>query len=145
MIEIEILRKGATESSDTFLLVLTDADGGAEFDSKDDGGTEQSILTVEILARGGLSNTTSGRLMLFLDKTLNFDEVRAGNQECLEQLRAAIYCGGGPEEQQEASKLDWVFHIIALPWKLIFAMCPPPSYCGGWICFYMSLALIGVV
>merc|ERR1719375_704137 len=142
MIQLEILRKGATESSDTFLVVLTDAAGGAEFDCKDDGGSESSILTVEILDRcveGG------SRMWRLLDRAFNFDEMRAGNEACREQLVAAIYCGGGPEEQKEAGKMDWVFHIIALPWKLVFALCPPTSYCGGWICFYTSLLLIGVV
>jgi len=143
-IELEILRKGTTESSDTFLVMLTDASGGAEFDTKDDGGADSCILTVEILARS-MGTGGSGRLMRFLDRTINFDEVRAGNQECLDQLWAAVYCGGGPEEQKEASKMDWVFHIIALPWKLLFVVCPPTSYCGGWVCFFTSLALIGVV
>merc|ERR1712151_856984 len=36
-------------------------------------------------------------------------------------------------------------HIITLPWKVIFAFCPPTDYCGGWVCFCCSLIMIGGV
>jgi hypothetical protein len=145
VIELEILQKGQTESTDTFLVLLNEAQGGVEFDKKTDGGAESSILTVDILSRCAGNGSSSARMMQFLDRSLNFDEVRTGNRAYRDQFRSAIYCGGGPEEQAEASKLDWVFHLIALPWKLVFAVCPPTSYCGGWICFVMSLVLIGLV
>merc|ERR1711988_1806831 len=41
--------------------------------------------------------------------------------------------------------MDWVMHIVAVPWKLLFAVIPPTDYCGGWLCFCVALAMIGVV
>merc|ERR1719409_1498681 len=47
--------------------------------------------------------------------------------------------GGGP------SKLDYFMHVIAIPWKLLFAFVPPPDYCGGWACFFGALVMIAFV
>lgn len=144
VIEIEILKKSENEAMDTFLVVLTEATGGARFDSSSDGGNESGILTVEIMARD-VSRSASGKVVRSLDRIFNFDKLRLGNQECAEQFWAALYCNGGPEEQAEATKLDWVFHLVALPWKLLFTVVPPTSFCGGWLCFCVSLGLIGFV
>jgi len=144
VIELEILKKGINESSDELLLVLTDAQGGATFDSHDDGGVETSILTITIQCRT-LGNSPNNRAIRMLDKKINFDGLRLGSHDCKEQIIGAIYCNGSPEEQEEASCSDWIFHIIALPWKLVFTLVPPTSYCGGWACFCVSLCLIGVV
>jgi len=35
--------------------------------------------------------------------------------------------------------------LLALPWKVLFAIAPPPRLAGGWACFLISLALIGGV
>eukprot|EP00435_Cladocopium_sp_Y103_P007753 s1688_g2.t1 len=39
----------------------------------------------------------------------------------------------------------WSFHVIQLPWKIVFAFIPPTDYCGGWVCFCFSLIFIGLV
>ena len=36
-------------------------------------------------------------------------------------------------------------HYITLPWKLVFALCPPPHLHGGWLCFNVALLMIGGV
>jgi len=36
-------------------------------------------------------------------------------------------------------------HIALFPWKLICACVPPPSFCGGWVCFVTALAVIGAL
>merc|ERR1712224_1120408 len=38
-----------------------------------------------------------------------------------------------------------IIHYIAFPWKLLFALIPPPDYAGGWICFNVALVFIGGV
>merc|ERR1711871_226155 len=40
---------------------------------------------------------------------------------------------------------DIVAHILSLPWKVIFAFCPPTDYCQGKLTFITSLACIGAV
>merc|ERR1719191_2526975 len=34
---------------------------------------------------------------------------------------------------------------LTLPWKLLFAFVPPTDYCGGWICFVVSIIGVGVL
>merc|ERR1712194_679556 len=56
-----------------------------------------------------------------------------------------LYCGGSMEDQAEAGILDWIMHIMALNWKLLFLITPPPLLGGGWPCFTIALVLIGFV
>lgn len=52
------------------------------------------------------------------------------------------------EDGAEASKpgcMDYVMHYLTLPWKLLFALIPPTEYGGGWVCFCVSIILIGLV
>lgn len=138
-IEVEILSKGSATNAQDFLLVLEEPSGGAVFNPDTDGGVESKILTIEIGPRAG-----AGRgLVKSLDRLLNFDEVRLGTAEYKDQFVAAIFCNGSYEDQQEASAVDWAFHIFALPWKLVFVFIPPTRYCGGWVCFFMALLFIG--
>lgn len=55
--------------------------------------------------------------------------------------------GGEGEEEEEKmpSCSDYVMHFITLFWKLIFAFIPPTDYCNGWVCFWFSMAMIGVL
>jgi solute carrier family 8 (sodium/calcium exchanger) len=62
-----------------------------------------------------------------------------------EQFVAAIYCGGSKEEQAESSWGDFISHLIVLPWKVLFAFCPPAEWGSGYPCFIASLAMIGFV
>lgn len=32
-----------------------------------------------------------------------------------------------------------------MPWKVLLALIPPPNYLGGWLCFFTSLAVIGLL
>ena len=49
------------------------------------------------------------------------------------------------EDGSPPSHTTIVLHYITLPWKLVFATCPPTSYCGGWLCFCIALIMIGCV
>merc|ERR1712178_603957 len=40
---------------------------------------------------------------------------------------------------------DIIMHVIAVPWKLLFAFIPPVDYLGGWACFCVALVFIGGV
>merc|ERR1712159_892855 len=41
--------------------------------------------------------------------------------------------------------MDYVMHFVTLPWKLFFAIIPPTEIMGGWLCFFVALAFIGLV
>lgn len=36
-------------------------------------------------------------------------------------------------------------HIACFPFKVIFALVPPPGMAGGWLTFVIALALIGLL
>jgi hypothetical protein len=143
-IEIEILPRSTTAARDEFLLILSEADG-ADFHANSDGGAEEEILTIEVGPTDLINSHFSQKMVMWFDTKFNFDEFRLGNAEFKDQVLSALYCNGSYEEQKEAELSDWIFHFIALPWKLIFMLVPPPAYCGGWVCFTTCLVLIGVL
>merc|ERR1711953_1419882 len=40
---------------------------------------------------------------------------------------------------------DYVMHFLTFGFKLIFAVIPPPGLLGGYPCFVISLAMIGLI
>jgi Ca2+/Na+ antiporter len=38
-----------------------------------------------------------------------------------------------------------IAHVIVLPWKVLFAFCPPAEWGAGYPCFFVSLLMIGFV
>mmetsp|Transcript_1113 Transcript_1113/g.2447 ORF Transcript_1113/g.2447 Transcript_1113/m.2447 type:complete len:823 (+) Transcript_1113:286-2754(+) len=139
---VKVLRKGRYEGEELFRIVLSDATGGATFDNTTDGGKDSAILSVIIKPdKDGQSKLDALHRLV----GVNWDAVGIGNANYKDQFIAAIYCNGSAEDQQEAKAADWVMHIVSLPWKLLFALVPPTEYAGGWICFFVALAMIGVV
>merc|ERR1711990_1219114 len=66
-------------------------------------------------------------------------------EEYAQQFYGALYCNGSPKDQVCADAKDWFFHCLSLFWKILFAMVPPPSMGGGFICFCFALAMIGLI
>ena len=60
-----------------------------------------------------------------------------------EQFLEAMNVNGGDIEN--ATPFDYFMHVLAFPWKVIFAFVPPPYIMGGWLCFFCSLFMIGVL
>eukprot|EP00913_Durusdinium_trenchii_P000695 g647.t2 len=150
-ISLTILPKKRGERSDRFQFATQEPTGGAEFNPDFDGGEECQRLTivVENEIRGGSCFTA------LIDAVVNLDELRQGTSLWKAQILEVIFVGGSKEEQDrggwrmglgnarwadQAGALDWLNHLIWLPWTLIFALfTPPPAYLGGWVCFFISL------
>ena len=49
------------------------------------------------------------------------------------------------DQFQDIEAFDGFVHFVSIGWKLFFAFIPPPHMLGGWACFVMSLAFIGIV
>ena len=49
-----------------------------------------------------------------------------------------------PDGECPSGCVDMFLHFMNVPWNVAFAFCPPTSLCGGWLCFGVSLILIGV-
>jgi solute carrier family 8 (sodium/calcium exchanger) len=122
------------------LLIILEEAKGAEFRPETDGGSECSILTVTLSTEKHPSGLRAA-LGCFVD----LDLLRLGFIDWVDQAVATFYAGGSKEEQSEAGLMDWVSHIVSLPWKLVFMFVPPPSFFGGWLCFFVSLGMIALL
>ncbi|GMR58184.1 hypothetical protein PMAYCL1PPCAC_28379, partial [Pristionchus mayeri] len=52
---------------------------------------------------------------------------------------------GSEKIEEPPSCFDYFMHILTVPWKLLFATIPPTDYWGGWACFVVSIAMIGLL
>jgi len=48
-------------------------------------------------------------------------------------------------EIEDISGMEVFLHFTCIGWKLLFAFIPPAHYWGGWGCFIIALAFIGMV
>jgi solute carrier family 8 (sodium/calcium exchanger) len=141
-IEVSIKARGRYDGTEDFRIYLAEPTGGAKFDSGTDGGAEHCIMTVFIQADEKNKHKVDA-----LQKVLNmnWDKVRVGHTNYAEQFTSALYPNGSPEDAKEAGCADLITHAISMPWKLLFAMIPPPDYAEGWVCFFVALIFIGGV
>lgn len=157
-VKVKIHAGGRYGTSDYFRVILSDLEDGkgAKFNEGTDGGKDSCILTVKIVA----DKVEMERIDRMMQQLRNkWDKAKIGNSSWKEQFVAALYVNGGDDgedgeegegdekgdEDDSPSIADWAMHVITLPWKLVFAFCPPVDYCGGWVCFFTSLLMIGGV
>jgi len=138
-IDIDILPKAGSRVARKFLVVLEELEGNAQFDPNADGGEDAAFLTVTI----GATPETGPRR--WLDAVFNINAMRSACADWVDQIVSSVWCHGSREEQKQASWLDMSLHLMSLPWKLAFMFVPPASFLGGWACFTVSIALIGVL
>lgn len=148
-IPVKILARGRYGTTDCFRVILTDVKGnGAKFDDSTDGGADSCILTVYLC-----SDTESMQKVDRLFGTLNrkWEKAKIGHSSWKDQFVDAFYVNGGEGDDDDDDECvapgfgEYFGHFIGLPWKLVFALCPPVDYCGGWLCFWSSLLMIGAV
>lgn len=80
--------------------------------------------------------------MLVMTNT-NVDKLAVHRNTWLEQMKDALSVNGG--DLENATCIDYVLHLLAFNWKVVFSLIPPPSLLGGWLCFIVSLAAVGLV
>eukprot|EP00908_Phaeocystis_cordata_P011090 Transcript_21930.p1 GENE.Transcript_21930~~Transcript_21930.p1 ORF type:complete len:847 (+),score=396.79 Transcript_21930:160-2700(+) len=132
---IEIIDDDKYENDETFTVVLSEPTGGATFDKNTDGGAATEVCTVVILNDDEI--TTKAEMVAQILR-LNTDNIALAGEDWVEQLRGAIIPEGG------ATAKEKFMHFLNVPWKLMFAIVPPPGMCGGFPCFVGSLIMIGV-
>jgi len=132
-------------------LVLESVEGAA-FDDSTDGGEDSCICHINIMPRGNRARTSLVNRMKSRVASAN---AQVGRSNWKQQFIDAV-CkvvdddddeedADEPAEKDPPSPADWFFHILGMPWKLLFAFIPPTDFCGGWACFYGALAMIAVV
>lgn len=141
---LEILPKQLSEAADQFQLILEEPEGGAMFNPNHDGSEEKCALTVTILNENDelTKNIAAMQMSHFVDKVINIDKMRLGAHSWYEAIVASV-CDV-TEDGERASTMDWLLHIISMPWKFTLSvLIPPTAYCGGWLCFVMAIGAIG--
>mmetsp|Transcript_10424 Transcript_10424/g.23575 ORF Transcript_10424/g.23575 Transcript_10424/m.23575 type:complete len:866 (-) Transcript_10424:200-2797(-) len=141
---ITIKPRGRYESVEHFRIVLSDPGEGLTFDEKTDGGSECCIMTINIEP----GDAEKQHIDLLAHRlSINWDKYQLGHSNWKQQFIEAVFVNGGDNDDGEdpPACVDWVLHIISLPWKLLFAFIPPSDMCDGWPCFCMSLVMIGAV
>jgi solute carrier family 8 (sodium/calcium exchanger) len=137
-----VLPKSAHERADEFKVILSDIEGGATFDPDDNGGKDCSIAVVQIAGGEMIHQWAFSGIF---DEYFNHDLLRQSWEEWKMQFVGAWWVNGSEDDQKEANLLDHVYHYISLPFQIIFATVPPPSYFGGWATFVIAIGMIGLV
>mmetsp|Transcript_59858 Transcript_59858/g.118671 ORF Transcript_59858/g.118671 Transcript_59858/m.118671 type:complete len:698 (-) Transcript_59858:52-2145(-) len=138
-----------------FQLVLEEA-SGAIFDAAMDGGEECQVLTVGISPTQVMGNPTGlgARSFNMLDRYVKVASLKRGMGFWQEQIREAVCCCGGEEEEEQDSGDDgllaWfkdkLVAALVYPWSCLYALfIPPPQLMGGWLCFWVALAQLGLL
>jgi solute carrier family 8 (sodium/calcium exchanger) len=143
-IEIPVSNDVAYTKDVSFSVYLDDAQGGAKFCADTLGGAESCITHVHISADEENRKKIASLHKMITD-VFDSEEVKIGRESWQEQFISALYVNGSEEDQREAGVTDWIFHILSLPFKVIFAFTPPPVFLGGWAAFFVSLTFIGVL
>jgi solute carrier family 8 (sodium/calcium exchanger) len=141
-IEINIKARGRYDGTEMFRVYIAEPSGGAKFDHTTDGGNDNCIMTVLIKADEGNKQKVD-KLQNILN--MNWDKVRVGHANYGQQFQEALWPGGSREDMKECGMSEIIIHYIAMPWKLLFALIPPPDYADGWVCFNIALVFIGGV
>lgn len=140
-LQLTIMAQRATEPTESFQLILEDAEGDAEFNPNDDGGELSSIMTIHIV--NGLDEDVKIGLGIKIYNALVDPELtKYGMQMWKEQIAEA--CKANPDSDEAPSLSDNIMHAISFPWKLVFAIFSPPSiFLGGWVLFVVALVFVG--
>mmetsp|Transcript_54385 Transcript_54385/g.129605 ORF Transcript_54385/g.129605 Transcript_54385/m.129605 type:complete len:836 (+) Transcript_54385:114-2621(+) len=143
IIPVTIKGVGRYDSTDQFRLIIESPRGGATFDSKTDGKEETCICTI-IIKASTENRKNVDRMMNMVN--LNLRKMSVYHTNWRNQFHDALFVLGGEDEDDEIADkpgcMDYVMHVISMPWKLIFACVPPVDYCGGWATFVCSLMMI---
>ena len=129
------------EGDETLQVLLTDATGGATFSSNCDGGPERAVATVTIQCDDAASAGPCDALLVSIG--INADLWHQVGLDWLHQLEDAVKYDGDDCSFSRAGISAILFFLLAVPWRLGFALAPPPRLFGGWACFMIALVFIG--
>ncbi|UJR08953.1 hypothetical protein I4U23_013205 [Adineta vaga] len=168
-ISIEIIDRDQYHRNETFLIRLGEPVLIKDDDEKGDDSplTDHDRLIAELgKPRLGEKNVIRVRIRESkefknaVDKALYKANtaILVGTSTWLEQFKQAfsvkdddddndvVESGDANESNDEpATCKDYMLHFISFFWKFLFAFVPPTSIGGGWLCFVVSILIIGVL
>lgn len=132
-ISIDIIDDKDFEKDETFIVELTGTSEGAYL-----GNVKSAAVTI-------VNDDEYRRLF---DRVvslthLNLRRLELGSETWGAQFREAMSVNGGDVEN--ATTQDYVMHFFTFAWKVIFAFCPPCTWFGGWLTFFVALGMIGLL
>ena len=145
-LKIPVMDRHSYDKAETFKVVLSNVKG--ENDKAQLAQYHQCVVTI-------VHDRKTKSLIDNVSKVLNInaDKYRVGTSSWGEQCRnvwtisddAGVDGLTEGEEPEAPSTLEYFLHYVSVPFKIWFATCPPTDYCGGWACFFVALAYIGIV
>ncbi|XP_028395158.1 sodium/calcium exchanger 3-like [Dendronephthya gigantea] len=132
-IDIAINDDKEFEKDESFIIELKNPTGGATL-----GRLQKTIVTI----------VNDDEYKRVFDRVvglthLNLNRMKLGSETWGQQFRNAMSVNGGDVEN--ATSMDYFMHFITFPWKVIFALCPPCTWLGGWLAFCVALGMIGIL
>jgi len=132
-LEIPIIDDMSAEKDEHFEIELFEATGGAKI-----GAINRTAVTI---TNDDDFDTVLSKMMSLT--SANMDALQVHHDTYLGQLKDALNVNGGDIDNATAG--DYFMHFFTFGWKILFALVPPSSILGGWLCFFVSLAAIGVL
>jgi len=134
-VEVEIHNDDQFEGDEEFNVIFSNATGGATFSMDCNGGPERAVASVVIECDDEAEQAGCGGLLVAIG--INADLWTRVGFEWRTQLEEAVAFDG------DCTVGAFIFYLLAIPWRFVFALAPPPRLMGGWGCFVVALAMIG--
>ncbi|MFH4976602.1 hypothetical protein AB6A40_003311 [Gnathostoma spinigerum] len=132
-IDVRIIDDKQEEKDETFDIHLLSATSDVTIGPK-----RRAVITI-VCDDNVLKNIADIRKLIpyYLDK------MTPGKDSWREQIVQASCVNAG--DVANATIDDCLMHAVAFPWKIAVALLPPPRILRGWVCFLISLFLIGLI
>jgi len=132
---IPLIEDDAYEKEETFKIELSlpgSPDNGAKY-----GQYRNAILTIMGDEDYAKVIDQVAKIVADIDQNMDIETT-----SWADQFSEAMNIEG---DEDDPSTADYVMHFLTFGWKVLFATVPPTSYGGGWVCFFVALAYIGVI
>lgn len=133
ILKIPIVNDMTFERDENFDIELFEPEGGAKL-----GKYNRTVVTI---VNDDDFNLVLNRMLKMTNA--NLDSMKVHHETWAQQLKDAMNVNGGDVEN--ATTGDYVMHFLTFGFKIIFALIPPAGMAGGWPCFFVSLAMIGIL
>ncbi|XP_050540521.1 sodium/calcium exchanger 3-like isoform X2 [Daktulosphaira vitifoliae] len=128
---IKLINKMFMEKGEFFEVELFDISGGAEI-----GNFNKITITISRDI-----DLTMDRLVILTNNHIN--EIGLNRQTWLEQIKSAMTVNEG--DLENATTFTYMLHFLSFFWKVLFSFIPPATIYHGWLRFFISLVLIGIM
>ena len=143
-ISVPVVDTGAYHRDDDFQVVLTSASGGARFVTDGTTRTRRATAACVITVCSDQDRRDKvDEMITMLD--LGKEAVEVDNPPPLEHDSWSEQFQEAFDVPVDGSSISLILYVLALPWKVLGAAVPPPSYAGGWACFGVALVFIGAL